>query len=88
MFAQGIKQLVKKKFEYTLSSLCHFWWKEIKRKTLKTLKKNFILLKRSVLVLKISKVKDDKAKHTWSQRTTTKLKKFEKTIKKSSKQES
>ena len=88
MFAQGIKQLVKKKLEYTLSSLRHFWWKEIQKRTLKALKKNFILLKRSILVFKISQVKDDKAKHTWSQRTTTKLKKFEKTIKKSSKQES
>jgi len=38
--------------------------KRIMRRTLKALKNNFILLKRSILVLKISQVKDDKAKHT------------------------
>ena len=46
--------------------------------------KEFDPLKKVYLsVEKISQLKDDKAKHTWSQRTTKKLKKFEKTNKKS-----
>jgi len=54
----------------------------------KNSKEFFSLNKVYLGVEKYSQVKEDKAKNTLSQRITTKLKEFEKTIKKISKQES
>jgi len=83
-----IKQLVKKEVRIHSLKFASLLVKRNQEDNTQSTQKKIILSKRSILVLKSSQVKDDKVKHTLSQRTTTKLKKFEKIIKKSSKQES